>query len=146
MSNQNDHHVSRRFEFVLLFDVTDGNPNGDPDAGNLPRIDPQTLQGLVTDGCLKRKIRNAISVLGAGQPGNDIYFQTQDAVYEKRVLNLIHQTAWDTLGLKPGEAEAADSGEEAADKRRAGKKKGGMADKGDIDKVAQAQVDVPTIL
>ena len=60
--------VDRRYDFVLLFDVQDGNPNGDPDAGNLPRIDPQSLQGLVTDGCLKRKIRNAISVLGEGQP------------------------------------------------------------------------------
>ena len=62
--------INRRYDFVLLFDVQDGNPNGDPDAGNLPRIDPQSLQGLVTDGCLKRKIRNAIAVLGEGKPGN----------------------------------------------------------------------------
>src|SRR5207249_10083008 len=49
---------TRRHDFVLLFDVTDGNPNGDPDAGNLPRVDPETMQGLVTDVCLKRKVRN----------------------------------------------------------------------------------------
>src|SRR5437667_6342839 len=88
--------VSKRYDFVLLFDVQDGNPNGDPDAGNMPRIDPQSLQGIVTDGCLKRKIRNAIAVLGADEqgkvrPGCELYFQTQDAAYRDRVLNLQHQ-------------------------------------------------------
>src|SRR5262245_65221457 len=92
--------VNRRYDFVFLFDVADGNPNGDPDAGNLPRIDPQSLQGLVTDGCLKRKIRNAIALLGEGKPGYDLYFQTQDAVYEQRVLNLQHRRAYDTLELR----------------------------------------------
>ena len=61
--------VAKRYDFVLLFDVQDGNPNGDPDAGNLPRIDPQSLQGIVTDVCLKRKLRNAIATLGDGKPG-----------------------------------------------------------------------------
>ncbi len=97
--------VNRRYDFVLLFDVTDGNPNGDPDAGNLPRIDPQSMQGLVTDGCLKRKIRNAIAVLGGGKPGNELYFQTQDAVYQQRVLNLQHQRAYDAEGLGSGEKD-----------------------------------------
>jgi CRISPR-associated protein Csd2 len=92
--------VSRRYDFVLLFDVQDGNPNGDPDAGNLPRIDPQSLQGIVTDGCLKRKVRNAISVIAGDTPGNELYFQTQDASYEKRVLNLQHQRAYDAAGVK----------------------------------------------
>lgn len=90
--------IDRRYDFVLLFDVTDGNPNGDPDAGNLPRIDPQSLQGLVTDGCLKRKLRNAVAVLSAGKPGCELYFQTQDAVYEKRVLNLLHEDAYAKSG------------------------------------------------
>jgi CRISPR-associated protein Csd2 len=85
--------VNKRYDFVLLFDVQDGNPNGDPDSGNQPRIDPQSLQGLVTDVCIKRKIRNAISVLAGDAPGTELYFQTQDAVYEKRVLNLQHQRA-----------------------------------------------------
>ena len=77
--------VNRRYDFVLLFDVQDGNPNGDPDAGNLPRIDPQSLQGHVTDGCLKRKIRNAVAAMkqtpeGTVTTGFELYFQTQDAV------------------------------------------------------------------
>ena len=97
--------INRRYDFVLLFDVIDGNPNGDPDAGNLPRIDPQSLQGLVTDGCLKRKIRNAISVLGDGKSGMELYFQTQDAVYERRILNLQHQRAYDAEGLGSGDKE-----------------------------------------
>ncbi len=95
--------VNRRYDFVFLFDVVDGNPNGDPDAGNMPRIDPQSLQGLVTDCCLKRKIRNAIAVLGDGKPGMELYFQTQDAVYEKRILKFQHQRAYETLGLGTGE-------------------------------------------
>lgn len=98
--------VSKRYDFVLLFDVQDGNPNGDPDAGNLPRIDPQSLQGIVTDGCLKRKVRNAISVIGGDQPGNELYFQTQDATYEKRVLNLQHQRAYDAAGAKAEDKDA----------------------------------------
>lgn len=89
--------VDVRYDFVLLFDVTDGNPNGDPDAGNLPRVDPQTLQGLVTDVCLKRKIRNAIAGMG-----NDIYFQTQDAVYEQRILRNFHERAYKE-GVKDGD-------------------------------------------
>ena len=132
--------IEHRYDFVLLFDVADGNPNGDPDAGNLPRIDPQSLQGLVTDGCLKRKIRNAIAVLGEHRPGTDLYFQTQDAVYEKRVLNLVHQSAWDALGLQPGSdgGDSPDSDDADAGKKPRGKK-GKSADRGDIDKVKQTQ-------
>ncbi|HZA22457.1 MAG TPA: type I-C CRISPR-associated protein Cas7/Csd2, partial [Dehalococcoidia bacterium] len=59
--------------FVLLFDVTDGNPNGDPDAGNLPHLDPETMQGLVTDVCLKRKVRNWIHMTQGGSNGVDIF-------------------------------------------------------------------------
>ena len=60
MTTATDIHsdVNRRHDFVMLFDVTDGNPNGDPDAGNLPRVDPETMQGLVTDVSLKRKVRD----------------------------------------------------------------------------------------
>src|SRR5437588_4223386 len=98
--------VDRRYDFVLLFDVIDGNPNGDPDAGNMPRLDPQSLQGIVTDGCLKRKIRNAVALVGEGKTGMELYFQTQDATYEKRILNLQHQRAYDAQGLKTDEKEA----------------------------------------
>ncbi|MCL4743535.1 MAG: type I-C CRISPR-associated protein Cas7/Csd2 [Phycisphaerales bacterium] len=87
--------VDRRYDFVLLFDVTDGNPNGDPDAGNLPRLDPQTLQGMVTDVCLKRKIRNAVAGQAGDKPGCDLFFQTQDAAYERRILNALMERAFD---------------------------------------------------
>lgn len=107
--------VDRRYDFVLLFDVTDGNPNGDPDAGNMPRIDPQSLQGLVTDGCVKRKIRNAVALMSQNKPGYDLYFQTQDAVYEKRILNVLHQNAHDALKLK----DSKDPKEKAANTAQA---------------------------
>jgi Cas7 group CRISPR-associated protein Csh2 len=67
--------ISNRYEFVYLFDVTNGNPNGDPDAGNLPRLDPETNQGLVTDVCLKRKIRNYVQLAKSSEPGFNIYVQ-----------------------------------------------------------------------
>lgn len=114
--------VDRRYDFVLLFDVADGNPNGDPDAGNMPRIDPQSLQGLVTDGCLKRKIRNAISVLADGRSGCELYFQTQDASYENRVLNLQHQRAYDALGLGSGDKKKAKSEDGPKDPKTASDK------------------------
>ena len=61
--------LANRYDFVLLFEVTNGNPNGDPDAGNLPRLDPETNHGLVTDVCLKRKIRNYAELAKAGEDG-----------------------------------------------------------------------------
>src|SRR5207244_889162 len=61
------------------------------------------LQGLVTDVCLKRKLRNAIAVIGDGKPGSELYFQTQDAIYEKRILNLQHRRAYEASGLGTGE-------------------------------------------
>ncbi|MHB0971976.1 MAG: type I-C CRISPR-associated protein Cas7/Csd2 [Thermoanaerobaculia bacterium] len=73
--------LNNRYDFVFLFDVEDGNPNGDPDAGNLPRIDPETGHGIVTDVCLKRKLRNFVLISKGDQPGFDIF------VKEKAVLN-----------------------------------------------------------
>src|ERR1043166_9536660 len=67
--------VDRRYDFVLLFDVTDGNPNGDPDAGNLPRTDPETMQGLVTDVAIKRKVRAFGDVAKGKEPRFKIYVQ-----------------------------------------------------------------------
>jgi len=87
--------IQNRYDFVYFFDVTDGNPNGDPDAGNLPRIDPETNQGLVTDVCLKRKIRNFVSETHNEIPGQRIY------VREKAVLNTLHNEAYLALELKP---------------------------------------------
>ena len=73
--------LNNRYEFVLLFDVKDGNPNGDPDAGNLPRIDAETGMGLVTDVCLKRKVRNFIQMTQSDKANNKIFIR------EKAVLN-----------------------------------------------------------
>ena len=86
--------ASHRHDFVLLFDVTDGNPNGDPDAGNLPRVDPETMQGLVTDVCIKRKVRNWVDVTRGSQSRYKIYVQDQEA------LNTLHQRAYDALKIK----------------------------------------------
>ncbi|MBN1578405.1 MAG: type I-C CRISPR-associated protein Cas7/Csd2 [Chitinispirillaceae bacterium] len=73
--------ISKRYDFVLLFDVADGNPNGDPDAGNLPRVDAETGHGLVTDVCLKRKVRNYIQIKSKDKAPNLIF------VKEKSILN-----------------------------------------------------------
>lgn len=103
--------ITRRYDFALVFDVVNGNPNGDPDAGNSPRIDPETGHGLVTDVCLKRKIRNFVCLARPGAPGYDIY------VKEKAVLNRQHQRAYEALGLKPDAKGAEKAGQ--IDKARA---------------------------
>jgi CRISPR-associated protein Csd2 len=131
--------VNKRYDFVLLFDVQDGNPNGDPDSGNMPRIDPQSMQGLVTDVCIKRKIRNAISVLAGDRPGTELYFQTQDAVYEKRVLNLLHQTAWDSLGLAKTIGDESVEQETDSETVKTTKKVAKKSDSGDYDNVKKAR-------
>jgi CRISPR-associated protein Csd2 len=68
--------IKNRYEFVLLYDVENGNPNGDPDMGNMPRIDPQTGHGIVTDVCLKRKIRDYVELVKEGRPGYEIYVKS----------------------------------------------------------------------
>ena len=97
--------IKNRYEFVLLFDVKDGNPNGDPDAGNLPRIDPETGNGLVTDVCLKRKVRNYIGLLKKEQPPYEIY------VKEKAVLTNQQKKAYDALSAE--ETEKSPQAEQA---------------------------------
>ncbi|WP_028318029.1 type I-C CRISPR-associated protein Cas7/Csd2 [Desulfobulbus elongatus] len=87
--------LANRYEFALLFDVENGNPNGDPDAGNTPRVDPETGHGLVTDVCLKRKIRNHIALAKDGAEGFKIYIQ------EKAVLNRTNEEAYKAFDLKP---------------------------------------------
>lgn len=87
--------VKKRYEFVLLFEVENGNPNGDPDAGNMPRIDAETGLGLVTDVCLKRKIRNYVDIAKSSIEGYDIY------VREGSVLNTQHKKAYKALELEP---------------------------------------------
>src|SRR5436189_6167041 len=87
--------ITRRHDFALLFDVADGNPNGDPDAGNLPRVDPETMQGLVTDVSLKRRVRNWVDATQGGQDGYRIYIQNKGIA-----LNTLHQEAYDAMGVK----------------------------------------------
>ncbi len=80
--------LANRYDIVFLFDVTNGNPNGDPDAGNLPRMDPETNKGLVSDVSLKRKIRNYTELAKGDQPGYRIYVQ------EGSILNDRHREAY----------------------------------------------------
>ena len=87
--------ISNRYEFVYLIDVTNGNPNGDPDAGNLPRMDPMTGNGLISDVCLKRKIRNFVQLYREGEPGYGLYVQ------ESSILNEQHRLAYKSV--RPGD-------------------------------------------
>ncbi|WP_237155132.1 type I-C CRISPR-associated protein Cas7/Csd2 [Oryzibacter oryziterrae] len=89
--------LANRYDFVLLFEVTRGNPNGDPDAGNMPRIDPETNYGLVSDVSLKRKIRNFVEMAHAGEEGRHIYVQ------EGSILNEKHREAY--KALRPGDTK-----------------------------------------
>ncbi len=79
-----DNTIKNRYEFVLLFDVKNGNPNGDPDGGNLPRIDPETGHGITTDVCLKRKVRNYVELFKGDQPQYDIYIKEKSVLSERR--------------------------------------------------------------
>lgn len=95
MANSTHLDANRRHDFVLLFDVADGNPNGDPDAANLPRIDPETMQGLVTDVCIKRKVRDYIDALRGDQGQFKIYIQSGS-----EALNALHKRAYEALSIK----------------------------------------------
>lgn len=132
--------LTHRYDFVLLFDVKDGNPNGDPDAGNMPRLDAETGHGLMTDVAIKRKVRNFVALTHdqtetEPQPGAkrcEIY------VREKAILNLQHQRAYSALKLDAPEEAAAAPGEESADRKPA--KKGGKDKrKGSATDVDQAR-------
>ena len=128
-----DKNLNNRYDFVLIFDVKDGNPNGDPDAGNMPRLDAESGHGLVTDVSLKRKVRNFVGLvnpednaepaqggrrfeeqLPSGQKRFEIY------VREKAILNQQHQRAYSALNL---DAPAEESGEAVAESAEADAKK-----------------------
>jgi CRISPR-associated protein Csd2 len=85
--------IKNRYEFIVLFEVENGNPNGDPDAGNMPRIDPETGYGIVTDVCIKRKIRNYVETVKNGEPGFDIYIK------ERIPLNTSDKRAYESLKI-----------------------------------------------
>lgn len=105
--------LNKRYDFVYFFDVKDGNPNGDPDAGNLPRVDAETGHGLVTDVCLKRKVRNYIGLLKGDQPPYEIY------VKEKAILNNQHARAYQALGIDLSKDEGKRKGGDKTDEARA---------------------------
>ena len=129
--------IQNRYEFVLLFDVIDGNPNGDPDAGNVPRLDPETGKGLVTDVCLKRKIRNYVGLTKGEQAPYEIY------VKEKAVLNEQNERAYVNLNLNAPIDKVSDNTvtESVEDNEKATKKiaKESKKRKGSADDVEKAR-------
>jgi CRISPR-associated protein Csd2 len=93
---------SKRHDFVLLFDVVDGNPNGDPDAGNLPRVDPETMQGMVTDVCLKRKVRNWVDAMRGQEERYKIFVENRGYLADHK------ERAYAAVGAKKGDDSKAD--------------------------------------
>lgn len=93
--------LTKRIDFVYIFDVQDGNPNGDPDAGNLPRVDVETGVGLVTDVCLKRKIRNYVDIAKSGNPHFDIFIR------EAAVLDTLVNDAYEAPEVKNADKNKA---------------------------------------
>lgn len=111
--------IQKRYDFVLFFDVQDGNPNGDPDAGNMPRVDPETGHGLVTDVCLKRKVRNYVLTAKNGAEGFDIFIK------EKSVLNQAIAEEYRAIGV---DLDGAPKGEKK--RKEKGKAEGEEVDRG----------------
>ncbi len=105
--------IQGRYDFILYFDVKDGNPNGDPDAGNLPRIDPETGNGLVTDVCLKRKVRNYVELAKGNKPPYEIF------VREKAILNDEQARAYEALGEDLSKDTGKRKGGDRVDEARA---------------------------
>lgn len=114
--------ITKRFDFVLLFDVQDGNPNGDPDAGNLPRVDAETGAGLVTDVCLKRKVRNFVQLTKREQPGYSIF------VKEKGILNREIAAAYDAIGIDLAKPPVDNT--DGKKREKSGSAQGGEVEKG----------------
>lgn len=131
--------LAHRYDFVLLFDVKDGNPNGDPDAGNLPRLDAETGHGLMTDVALKRKVRNFVALTRnqdeiepkPGEKRCEIY------VREKAILNLQHQRAYSALKLDAPEEETAAEEASSDKKPRKSSKDKRKGSASDVDQARQ---------
>ena len=118
--------LKNRYDFMLIFDVKDGNPNGDPDAGNLPRVDVETGEGLVTDVCLKRKVRNYVQLTKGDQSGYDIFVRSKEISGKETFLNGEIKAEYVELGID------LDSEKDADGKKRTtkGKAQGSEVDKG----------------
>ncbi|ADN01352.1 type I-C CRISPR-associated protein Cas7/Csd2 [Spirochaeta thermophila] len=104
--------ITNRYDFLYIFDVENGNPNGDPDAGNMPRIDPETNLGWVTDVCLKRKVRNYVLIKHKDTPPYKIY------VKEKAILNLLHKEALEEVGADLSSDKGRKGSREEVEKAR----------------------------
>ncbi|MHB1953244.1 MAG: type I-C CRISPR-associated protein Cas7/Csd2 [Sulfobacillus sp.] len=113
--------MNNRYDFVYLFDCKDGNPNGDPDAANAPRIDPQNMQGLVSDVCLKRKVRNYVALAKPDSDKHQIYIQHHG------VLERVHKAAYQALGLEAVEDTSVDENSIATDEDSLEPKKKGKS-------------------
>jgi CRISPR-associated protein Csd2 len=129
--------IAHRYDFIYLFDVRDGNPNGDPDAGNLPRLDAETGHGLVTDVSLKRKIRNFVGLTKEQDQRAPIDGEKRFEIYvrEKAILNHQHQRAYSALGLDAADADDAATSEAQSPKKKGPKEKR----KGSADDVERAR-------
>ncbi len=101
-------NLKNRYDFLLIFDVKDGNPNGDPDAGNLPRIDTETGEGLVTDVCIKRKVRNYVQIVKCGKEGNDIFVKSKELSGIETFLNGEIKKTYLEIGVDLQSEQAAD--------------------------------------
>lgn len=103
--------IKNRYDFVILYDVTNGNPNGDPDTGNMPRMDAETGHGIVSDVCLKRKIRNYVEMVKGNTPGNRIY------IHPDATLNSVDNEALEYLGIAGKETKAVKKDDPDIDKK-----------------------------
>ena len=130
--------ITHRYDFVLLFDVQDGNPNGDPDAGNAPRIDPETGQGLVTDVAIKRRVRDYVALAKGGADGHRIY------IADRAILAMMKAEAYEAIGQDVVDAKGDEAGEDAGQAQAAtpqprGKAKPKSKKAGDYERVLEAQ-------
>lgn len=101
--------LEKRYDFVLYFDVKDGNPNGDPDAGNLPRIDAETGNGIVTDVCLKRKVRNYVQMVKGNEDGYDIFIK-EKAILNKEIDDVYKNLKIDASSKRPAKGDDVEKG------------------------------------
>ena len=120
--------LKNRYDFMLLFDVKDGNPNGDPDAGNLPRVDTETGEGLVTDVCIKRKVRNYVQLTKGAEAGYDIFVKSKELSGVETFLNGEIKKGFAEIGID------LQSEKDAEGKKRTikGKAQGAEVDKGRV--------------
>ena len=136
-----DKSLAHRYDFVLVFDVKDGNPNGDPDAGNMPRLDAESGHGLVTDVSLKRKVRNFVGLVKEQDERAPVDGEKRFEIYvrEKAILNHQHQRAYSAMNLDAAPEEQAQEATEniATDAKK--KKPGKEKRKGSADEVGQAR-------